>query len=84
MVTGPAPAAGIRVAEGQARIRYVRGVGTFTAVLYDRSAHHGQPLVSLAHHADGAPRVSIVDGKVRVLYYEEAVPSANKSIESTS
>ena len=30
VVTGPAPAGGIRVAEGRARIRYVREAGTFT------------------------------------------------------
>ena len=71
VVTGPAPAGGIRVAEGQARIRYVRDVGTFTAVLYDRSAHHGQPLVSVVRRADGAPHVTVVGGKVRVFYYEE-------------
>lgn len=71
VVTGPAPTGGIRVAEGQARIRYVRDVGTFTAVLYDRSAHHGQPLVSVVRRADGAPHVTVVGGKVRVLYYDE-------------
>ena len=71
VVTGPAPAGGICDAEGQARIRYVRDVGTFTAVLYDRSAHLGQPLVSVVRRADGAPHVTVVGGKVRVLYYEE-------------
>ena len=77
VVTGPAPAGAIRVAEGQARIRYVRDVGTFTAVLYDRSAHLGQPLVSVVRRADGAPHVTVVGGKVRVLYFdEEAVAPA--------
>ena len=71
VVTGPAPAGGIRVAEGQARIRYVRDAGTFTAILYDQPAHHGQPLVSVVRRADGAPHVTVVGGKVRVLYYEE-------------
>ena len=71
VVTGPAPAGGIRVAEGQARIRYVRDVGTFTAVLYDRSEHHGQPLVSVVRRADGAPHVTVVGGRVRVLYFDE-------------
>lgn len=71
VVTGPAPTGGIRVAEGQARICYVRDVGRFTAVLYDRSTHHGQPLVSVVRRADGTPHVTVVGGKVRVLYYEE-------------
>ena len=72
VVTGPAPAGGIRVAEGRARIRYVREAGTFTADLYNRlSSHHGQPLVSVVRRADGAPHVTVVGGKVRVLYYEE-------------
>ena len=72
VVTGPAPTGGIRVAEGQARIRYVRETGTFTADLHDRlSSHHGQPLVSVVRRADGAPHVTVVGGKVRVLYYEE-------------
>ena len=70
-VIGPAPAGAIRVAEGQTRVRHVRDVGTFTAVLYDRSAHLGQPLVSVVRRADGAPHVTVVGGKVRVLYYEE-------------
>ncbi len=77
VVTGPAPAGGIRVAEGRARIRYVREAGTFTADLYDRpTPHQGQPLVSVVRRADGAPHVTVVGGKVRVLYYEEeaAVP----------
>ena len=72
VVTGPAPAGGIRVAQGRARIRYVREAGTCTADLYDRPApHHGQPLVSVVRRADGAPHVTVVGGKVRVLYYEE-------------
>ena len=72
VVTGPAPSGGIRVAEGRARIRYVREAGTLTADLYDRPApHHGQPLVSVIRRADGAPHVTVVGGKVRVLYYEE-------------
>ena len=72
VVTGPAPAGGIRVAEGRARIRYVREAGTFTADLYGEPApHHGQPLVSVVRRADGAPHVTVVGGKVRVLYYEE-------------
>ena len=43
---------------------------------YDRpTPHHGQPLVSVVRRADGAPHVTVVGGKVRVLYYEEeAVP----------
>ena len=49
----------------------MREAGTFTAVLYDRPAHHGQPLVSVVRRADGAPHVTVVGGKVRVLYYEE-------------
>ena len=76
-VIGPAPTGGIRVAEGQTRTRYVRDVGTFTAVLYDRSAHLGQPLVSVVRRADGTPHVTVVGGKVRVLYFdEEAVAPA--------
>ena len=72
VVTGPAPAGGIRVAEGRARIRYVREAGTFTADLHGEPApHHGQPLVSVVRRADGAPHVTVVGGKVRVLYYEE-------------
>ena len=84
VVTGPAPTGGIRVAEGQARICYVRDVGTFTAVLYDRSAHHGQPLVSVVRRADGAPHVTVVGGKVRVLYYDEeaAAPARIEPISS--
>lgn len=72
VVTGPARAERIHVAEGRARIRYVREAGTFTADLYDRPApHHGQPLVSVIRRADGAPHVTVVGGRVRVLYYEE-------------
>ena len=72
VVTGPAPTGGIRVAEGRARIQYVREAGTFTADLYDRPApHHGQPLVSVVRRADGAPHVTVVGGTVRVLYCEE-------------
>ena len=72
VVTGPAPAGGIRVAEGRARIRYVREAGTFTADLYGEPApHHGQPLVSVVRRADGAPHVTVVGGPVRVRYYEE-------------
>ena len=72
VVTGPAPAGGIRVAEGRARIRYVREAGTFTADLCgEPDQHHGQPLVSVVRRADGAPHVTVVGGKVRVFYYEE-------------
>ena len=72
VVTGPAPAGGIRVAEGRARIRYVREAGTFTADLYaEPDRHRGQPLVSVVRRADGAPHVTVVGGKVRVLYYDE-------------
>ena len=43
----------------------------------DRPApHHGQPLDSLVRRADGTPHLTVVGGKVRVLYYEEeAVPA---------
>ena len=72
VVTGPASAGGIRVAEGRAHIRYVREAGTFTADLCaEPDRHHGQPLVSVVRRADGAPHVTVVGGKVRVLYYEE-------------
>ena len=72
VVTGPAPTGGIRVAEGRARIRYVREAGTFTADLCgEPDRHHGQPLVSVVRRADGAPHVTVVGGTVRVLYYEE-------------
>lgn len=72
VVSGPAPVGGIRVAEGRARIRYVREAGTFTADLYGEPApHHGQPLVSVVRRADGAPHVTVVGGAVRVRYYEE-------------
>jgi len=72
VVTGPAPTGGIRVAEGRARIRYVREAGTFTADLCgEPDRHHGQPLVSVVRRADGAPHVTVVGGKDRALYYEE-------------
>ena len=72
VVTAPARAERIHVAEGRARIRYVREAGTFTADLHDRlDPHHGQPLVSVIRRADGAPHVTVVGGNVRVLYYEE-------------
>ena len=72
VVTGPAPAGGVRVEQGRARIRFVREAGAFTADLYDRPApHHGQPLVCVVRRADGAPHVTVTGGKVRVRYYEE-------------
>ena len=72
VVTTAVRAKRVHVAEDRARIRYVRDTGTFTADLHDRPApHHGQPLVSVIRRADGAPHVTVVVGKVRVLYYEE-------------
>lgn len=77
VVTGPAPAGGVRVEQGRVRIRFVREAGTFTSDLYDRPArHHGQPLVSVVRRADGAPQVTVTGGKVRVRYYEEEAAPA--------
>lgn len=72
VVTGPGPAGGIDVAEGRARIQYVREAGTFIADLSGgERVHHGQPVVEIVRRLDGAPEVTVAGGPVRVRYYEE-------------
>ena len=64
-LTGLRPPGGIELAGGTVRIRFVEDAGTVTTEVTDPPGN--KPLVTVARRADGAPDVTVSDGRARVL-----------------
>ena len=67
-LTGLRPPGGIEIAGGTVRIRFVEHAGTVTTEAADPPAPPGnKPLVTVTRRADGAPDVTVSEGRARVL-----------------
>ena len=67
-LTGLRPPGGIEVTGGTVRIRFVEHAGTVTTEAADPPAPPGnKPLVTVTRRADGAPDVTVSEGRARVL-----------------
>ena len=67
-LTGLRPPGAIEVAGGTVRIRIIEHAGTVTTEAADPPAPPGnKPLVTIGRRADGAPDVTVSDGRARVL-----------------
>ena len=65
---GLRPPGGIEVTGGTVRIRFVEHAGTVTTEAADPPAPPGnKPLVTVTRRADGAPDVTVSEGRARVL-----------------
>ena len=67
-LTGLRPPGGIEVTGGTVRIRFVEHAGTVTTEAADPPAPpSNKPLVTVTRRADGAPDVTVSEGRARVL-----------------
>ena len=67
-LTGLRPPGGIEVTSGTVRIRFVEDAGTVTTEVAGPPAPPGnKPLVTVRRRTDGAPDVTVSEGRARVL-----------------
>ena len=72
-LTGPSTGA-VEVTRGRVRLRFVEDEGTVVAEAADPPPPAANPLVIVRRRADGAPHVTVAEGRARIRVLDEIVP----------
>ena len=73
-LTGRRSTGAVEVARGRVRLRFVESEGTVVAEIADPpSPQVGRPLVIVRRRPDGAPHVTVAEGRARVRILDEVV-----------
>ena len=82
-LTGHPSIGGVEVARGRARLRFVESAGTVVAELADPPFPPGaKPLVIVRRRPDGAPHVTVAQGRARIRVLDEIVDDRNAAVSA--